>query len=170
MGLCFIRKRTFLQERLDSWGAAWFREGDPAATTARSISLFCSRQPASGSPEQGTERPEGRLTIPPSERLDEDVGETSRASSLAAAEQENFHEHRPGRRSLRRFSEDDPLHESIGLITPPVRAQSGYRVYQGADLHMLRFVKKGRARSTSLSRKRLRCSPCGVTRSAPAPT
>jgi Cu(I)-responsive transcriptional regulator len=41
-------------------------------------------------------------------------------------------------------------YESIGLITPPVRTQSGYRVYQDADLHMLRFVKRARTLGFSI--------------------
>jgi Cu(I)-responsive transcriptional regulator len=35
-------------------------------------------------------------------------------------------------------------YESIGLITAPVRAESGYRVYYEKDIHTLRFVRRAR--------------------------
>jgi MerR family copper efflux transcriptional regulator len=35
-------------------------------------------------------------------------------------------------------------YESIGLIGPATRTDSGYRVYTDQDLHMLRFVRRAR--------------------------
>ena len=35
-------------------------------------------------------------------------------------------------------------YESIGLITPPTRTESGYRVYTMSDIHTLRFIKRAR--------------------------
>ncbi|WP_313369709.1 Cu(I)-responsive transcriptional regulator [Achromobacter animicus] len=35
-------------------------------------------------------------------------------------------------------------YESIGLISPPVRTDSGYRVYSEHDVHTLRFVRRAR--------------------------
>ncbi|CAB3637124.1 Cu(I)-responsive transcriptional regulator [Achromobacter mucicolens] len=35
-------------------------------------------------------------------------------------------------------------YESIGLIGPAVRTDSGYRVYSDQDLHTLRFVRRAR--------------------------
>ncbi|WP_312992162.1 Cu(I)-responsive transcriptional regulator [Achromobacter animicus] len=35
-------------------------------------------------------------------------------------------------------------YESIGLISPPVRTNSGYRVYSEHDVHTLRFVRRAR--------------------------
>ncbi|MGE8639664.1 MAG: MerR family transcriptional regulator, partial [Achromobacter sp.] len=35
-------------------------------------------------------------------------------------------------------------YESIGLIGPAVRTDSGYRVYGDHDLHTLRFVRRAR--------------------------
>lgn len=35
-------------------------------------------------------------------------------------------------------------YESIGLITPPVRTESGYRVYSENDIHALRFISRAR--------------------------
>lgn len=35
-------------------------------------------------------------------------------------------------------------YESIGLIRPPVRGDNLYRHYSEADLHELRFIRKGR--------------------------
>jgi len=36
------------------------------------------------------------------------------------------------------------FHESIGLISPAVRTDSGYRVYSDHDVHTLRFVRRAR--------------------------
>jgi len=35
-------------------------------------------------------------------------------------------------------------YESIGLIRPPLRTDSNYRVYSPEDVHVLRFVKRAR--------------------------
>lgn len=35
-------------------------------------------------------------------------------------------------------------YESIGLIPPPVRSDSGYRYYTPSDVHMLRFIARAR--------------------------
>lgn len=35
-------------------------------------------------------------------------------------------------------------YESIGLITPAVRTDSGYRVYADKDIHTLRFLRRAR--------------------------
>ena len=35
-------------------------------------------------------------------------------------------------------------YESIGLIRPPLRTDSNYRVYSAEDVHVLRFVKRAR--------------------------
>jgi Cu(I)-responsive transcriptional regulator len=35
-------------------------------------------------------------------------------------------------------------YEQIGLITPPARTMSGYRVYSENDVHTLRFVRRAR--------------------------
>lgn len=36
-------------------------------------------------------------------------------------------------------------YESIGLIRPPLRTESNYRVYSEEDVHELRFIKRARA-------------------------
>src|SRR5687768_877883 len=36
-------------------------------------------------------------------------------------------------------------YESVGLISGPLRAESGYRVYQDADIQALRFIHNARA-------------------------
>ena len=35
-------------------------------------------------------------------------------------------------------------YEQVGLIAPPVRTQSGYRVYGDNDIHALRFIRRAR--------------------------
>ncbi|MGV8854272.1 MAG: Cu(I)-responsive transcriptional regulator [Devosia sp.] len=35
-------------------------------------------------------------------------------------------------------------YESIGLIRPPLRTDSNYRVYGGDEVHVLRFIKRAR--------------------------
>lgn len=35
-------------------------------------------------------------------------------------------------------------YESIGLIPPAARAETGYRIYTGEDVHTLRFIKRSR--------------------------
>jgi len=35
-------------------------------------------------------------------------------------------------------------YESVGLIPPAARATSGYRVYSGTDVQMLRFIRRSR--------------------------
>jgi Cu(I)-responsive transcriptional regulator len=35
-------------------------------------------------------------------------------------------------------------YESIGLIRPPARSSTGYRVYSDADVHTLRFIRRAR--------------------------
>ncbi len=35
-------------------------------------------------------------------------------------------------------------YEAIGLISPPLRTQSNYRVYSATDVHTLRFVKRAK--------------------------
>jgi Cu(I)-responsive transcriptional regulator len=35
-------------------------------------------------------------------------------------------------------------YESIGLIRPPARTESGYRVYGDDDVHALRFIRRAR--------------------------
>jgi MerR family copper efflux transcriptional regulator len=41
-------------------------------------------------------------------------------------------------------------YESIGLIRPPLRTGSGYRVYSSEDVHTLRFVKRARSLGFSI--------------------
>lgn len=41
-------------------------------------------------------------------------------------------------------------YERIGLLTPPVRTESGYRHYADGDVERLRFVTRGRALGFSL--------------------
>ena len=41
-------------------------------------------------------------------------------------------------------------YESISLIDPPVRTESGYRVYNDHDVHTLRFIKRARALGFSM--------------------
>lgn len=35
-------------------------------------------------------------------------------------------------------------YEQVGLITPPARTASGYRVYSEPDIHALRFIRRAR--------------------------
>lgn len=35
-------------------------------------------------------------------------------------------------------------YESVGLIPPILRTESGYRAYSGSDVHMLRFIRRAR--------------------------
>jgi len=41
-------------------------------------------------------------------------------------------------------------YEEIALISPPARAQSGYRVYGSEDVHTLRFVRRARSLGFSI--------------------
>jgi MerR family copper efflux transcriptional regulator len=41
-------------------------------------------------------------------------------------------------------------YEGIGLISPPLRSGSGYRVYSPADVHTLQFVKRARSLGFSI--------------------
>lgn|SRR5690625_3446701 len=43
-------------------------------------------------------------------------------------------------------------YESIGLIPAPARTASGYRVYDEADIHTLRFVRRSRDLGFSVER------------------
>jgi MerR family copper efflux transcriptional regulator len=43
-------------------------------------------------------------------------------------------------------------YESIGLIPPPGRSASGYRVYTPEEVHVLRFVKRARTLGFSIPR------------------
>lgn len=36
-------------------------------------------------------------------------------------------------------------YEEIGLVPPPKRRGSGYRIYEDSDVHRLRFIKRARA-------------------------
>jgi len=42
-------------------------------------------------------------------------------------------------------------YESIGLIRPPLRTDSNYRVYSPEDVHVLRFVKRARTLGFSVN-------------------
>ena len=41
-------------------------------------------------------------------------------------------------------------YEEIGLIEPPARARSGYRVYAPQNIHTLRFVRRARSLGFSI--------------------
>jgi MerR family copper efflux transcriptional regulator len=41
-------------------------------------------------------------------------------------------------------------YESIGLIQPALRAESGYRVYDDGDIHTLRFIRRARGLGFSI--------------------
>ena len=42
-------------------------------------------------------------------------------------------------------------YEEIGLITPPPRSDAGYRYYSSEDIHMLRFIRRGRELGFSMT-------------------
>ena len=46
-------------------------------------------------------------------------------------------------------------YESIGLIDPSSRTESGYRTYTDKDVHVLRFIKSGRSLGFSLEQIKL---------------
>lgn len=46
-------------------------------------------------------------------------------------------------------------YESIGLTQPSARAESGYRTYSEADVHVLRFIKSARSLGFSLDQIKL---------------
>ena len=43
-------------------------------------------------------------------------------------------------------------YESIGLIRPPLRTESNYRVYSSEDVHVLRFIKRARTLGFSIEK------------------
>lgn len=45
-------------------------------------------------------------------------------------------------------------YESIRLISPALRTESGYRVYQDADIHALRFISRARDLGFSIDQMR----------------
>lgn len=43
-------------------------------------------------------------------------------------------------------------YESVGLIPPPARTESGYRIYRESDVETLRFIRRARDLSMSMER------------------
>jgi MerR family copper efflux transcriptional regulator len=58
-------------------------------------------------------------------------------------------------------------YESIDLIQPHGRAESGYRIYKESDVHVMRFVRQTRALGFSIERVK-HLLPYGEVRTEPA--